>query len=198
MSARSDGEETNLMNEFLSDHARSVLLPDRRCTATSRSTGERCRKSSALGQFVCDQHGAKSPLSIQAAKERMAILVEPAMEVLYRATRSAPPCETCGRSDADRDPTAVRAAQIILDRTGHHPTLALTTAGPAANPYQDLTDDELIEKLEAMLADARERRDADQRRGLPQLLLLDAFEVPEEGDVRSTLPEDAATEPSSD
>lgn len=187
------------MNEFLSDHARSVLLPDRRCTATSRSTGERCGRASALGQFVCDKHGAKAPLSIQAAKERMAILVEPAMEVLYRATRSAPPCEHCGRSDADRDPTAVRAAQIILDRTGHHPTLALTTATSAQNPYEDLTDDQLIEKLEAMLAEACERRDADQQRILPQsgFLLVDAYEVLEEGDdTRSTPPEDATKEPS--
>lgn len=185
------------MSEFLSDHARSVLLPDRRCTATSRSTGERCRKSSALGQFVCDQHGAKSPLSIQAAKERMAILVEPAMEVLYRATRSAPPCEHCGRSDADRDPTAVRAAQIILDRTGHHPTIAVAAASER-NPYEDFTDDQLIEKLEVMLAEARERRDADQQRGLlePEFLLLDAYEVLEDGEKRSTPPEDAAKEPS--
>jgi hypothetical protein len=46
------------------------------------------------------------------------MLVEPALEVLYRATRNAPPCEHCGRSDADRDPTALRAAGMILDRTG--------------------------------------------------------------------------------
>jgi hypothetical protein len=52
------------MHEFLSDHARAVLLPDRRCTATSRSTGERCGRSAALGQFVCDKHGAKAPWSI--------------------------------------------------------------------------------------------------------------------------------------
>lgn len=185
------------MHEFLSDHARSVLLPDRRCTATSRSTGERCGRASALGQFVCDKHGAKAPLSIQAAKERMAILVEPAMEVLYRATRSAPPCATCGRSDADRDPTAVRAAQIILDRSGHHPTLTLE-AGPAPNPYEDLTDDQLIEKLEVMLAEARDLRDADRQRRLaqPEVLLLDAYEVPEDDEIRSIPPEDVAKEPS--
>ena len=109
------------------------------------------------------------------------------MEVLYRATRSAPPCATCGRSDADRDPTAVRAAQIILDRSGYHPRLTLE-AGPAPNPYEDFTDDQLIEKLEAMLAQARDLRDADRQRSLPhpELLLLDACEVPEENDARST------------
>lgn len=185
------------MHEFLSDHARSVLLPDRRCTATSRSTGVRCGRASALGQFVCDKHGAKAPLSIQAAKERMAILVEPAMEVLYRATRSAPPCATCGRSDADRDPTAVRAAQIILDRTGHHPTLTLE-AVPAPNPYRDLTTDQLVEKLEVMLAEARNMRDAELQRSLPQreVLELDAYEVPEGDEIWSIPPQETAKEPS--
>ncbi len=96
-----------------SPHARSVLLGDRQCTAMNRK-GNRCGRASALGQFVCDHHGAKSPLSIQAGKERMATLVEPALDVLYRATRNAPPCEVCGRSDADRDPTAVRAAGMIF------------------------------------------------------------------------------------
>lgn len=119
------------------------------------------------------------------------------MEVLYRATRSAPPCATCGRSDADRDPTAVRAAQIILDRTGHHPALTLE-AGPAPNPYVDLTDDQLIEKLEAMLAEARNLRDADRQRSLPrpEVLLLDAYEVPEGDEIWSTPPQEMTKEPS--
>ena len=58
--------------------------------------------------------------------ERMALLLEPAMEVLFRATRNAEPCPHCGRSDADRDPVAVRAAMAILDRCGFGPTAKLS------------------------------------------------------------------------
>jgi hypothetical protein len=157
------------MEEFLSDHARQVILGDRQCTATSKSTGERCKRSSAIGQFVCDHHGAKAPLSLQAAKERLAILCEPALDVLYRATRAAPACTHCGRSDADRDPTAVRAAIAILDRygLGPHATVALEAA---ANTFADLSTSELIERLESMLAVARQFEQQ-------QLDTLDAYVV---------------------
>jgi hypothetical protein len=63
------------------------------------------------------------------------MLVEPALEVLYRATRNAPPCPVCGRSDADRDPTAVKAAGMILDRTGFHPTLTVQQQPVEAPAY---------------------------------------------------------------
>jgi hypothetical protein len=112
------------MNEFLpSKHARSVLLGDRQCTATNRD-GSRCGRASSVGAFTCDKHGGKAPLSLQAARERLLELAEPAIGALRRVIEShGPPCAACGRSDADRDPTVVRAAQIILDRTGHHPSI---------------------------------------------------------------------------
>jgi hypothetical protein len=140
----------------VSPHARSVLLGDRRCTALNRAGG-RCGRASALGQFVCDHHGAKAPLSIQAGRERMAALVEPAMEVLFRATRNAPPCEVCGRSDSDRDPTAVRAAGMILDRCGYHPKFVVEHERP-----QESTDwvrwmpTDRLEQIAAWMDEARQ------------------------------------------
>ena len=74
-------------------------------------------------------HGGAISALQRAARERLLMLVEPALEVLYRATRSAPPCEHCGRSDADRDPTAVRAAGMILLPPGLHPTLTVEYCG---------------------------------------------------------------------
>jgi hypothetical protein len=114
------------MDDFLSPHAASVLpLGDRRCTATNRA-GQRCGRAAAPFQFVCDKHGAKSPLAQKGAKERMALLLEPALDVLFRATRNAEPCPHCGRSDADRDPVALRAAMAVLDRCGFGPTAKLS------------------------------------------------------------------------
>jgi riboflavin biosynthesis pyrimidine reductase len=80
-----------------------------------------------VAQFVCALHGGKTPLAQQAAREFLDGLREPALEVLYRATRNAPPCEHCGRSDADRDPVAVRAAVEILNRTGFGPHATIDT-----------------------------------------------------------------------
>jgi hypothetical protein len=143
------------MDEFLSPHARAVLLGDRQCTALNRQ-GERCGRSSALGQFVCNAHGAKSPLSMRAGRERLLALAEPALDVLYRATRNAPPCEVCGRSDADRDAVAVRAAGMILDRCGFGPSaeLAVTTV-PTDLPHE--TTAEILARAEMLVGALREQ-----------------------------------------
>lgn len=143
------------MNDLLSPHARSVLLGDRQCTATARN-GERCRRAPIPGGTVCVLHGGRTPLAQQAATEFMASLREPALGVLYRATRNAPPCEHCGRSDADRDPVALKAAIAILDRTGFHPSLAVqvTHEEPHADYVAWIPQDRL-EQMNAWIADAK-------------------------------------------
>lgn len=44
-----------------------------RCRATSRRSGERCRRWPAPGQAVCASHGAKSPQARAKAAERLAV-----------------------------------------------------------------------------------------------------------------------------
>ena len=41
-----------------------------RCTAFSRTSGERCKRHPTPGQHVCASHGAKSPQAIAAARRR--------------------------------------------------------------------------------------------------------------------------------
>ena len=149
----------------LSPHARTVLLGDRQCTARNRE-GERCGRSSALGQFVCSAHGAKSPLSMRAGRERLLALAEPALDVLYRATRNAPPCEHCGRSDADRDPVAVRAAGMILDRCGFGPSaeIAVTTS-PTELTHE--TTAQVLARAEILVSAPREQLEAEAAQQLP-------------------------------
>lgn len=150
------------MNELLSRNARTVLLGDasqRQCTATSRD-GTRCGRASALGQFVCDKHGAKAPLSQQAARERLLMLVEPALAALLRALQTGEPCAHCGRSDADRDPTVIRAATVVLDRSGFHPTLAVEQVAPP-NPFDGADLDALEASALDMLASIRALRGDD-------------------------------------
>ena len=92
------------------------LIPEidrtRQCTATNQN-GQRCKRAPIKGGWVCNHHGGRIPAVRESARHRLLAMVEPAMAVLERATRQAPPCEVCGRSDADRDPVAVRAAGMI-------------------------------------------------------------------------------------
>lgn len=46
------------------------LMDDRRCTATSKRSGERCRKPAIVGGTVCAMHGGKSPAVAAAAEQR--------------------------------------------------------------------------------------------------------------------------------
>jgi len=46
---------------------------ERWCTATSKSTGERCRHYAMHGQLVCRHHGGSSPQAKAKARERLAL-----------------------------------------------------------------------------------------------------------------------------
>ena len=109
------------MDDVIGQRPYARLDGGRQCAAISKSTGERCRRAPIVGGFVCDHHGGKTPAVRASARERLLAMVDPALDALLRALRRAPPCPACGRSDADRDPVVVRAAQIVLDRAGVGP-----------------------------------------------------------------------------
>jgi len=52
---------------------RSDLTDEQRCTATSKTSGERCRLERMAGQRVCWRHGGRSPQAKAAAKRRLAV-----------------------------------------------------------------------------------------------------------------------------
>lgn len=85
--------------------------PERRCTATSAASGERCKRAAIKGGFVCTSHGGASPQVRKKAKERLLELVDPALASLQKVLTD-PNTE---------DSVKVRAALGILDRTGHGP-----------------------------------------------------------------------------
>jgi hypothetical protein len=163
--------------------------------------GNRCGRASALFQFVCDHHGAKAPLSIKAGKERMAALVEPALDVLFRATCNAPPCEVCGRSDADRDPTAVRAAGMILDRCGYHPSLTIQQQPAETVDWARWLTDSECEALSEMIDRAKKRMTdgvlpgeaAEPLQLNASTIDADSFDVPEDDETPNAEPQ--ITEP---
>src|SRR5262245_63610398 len=98
--------------ELMPERVQEALLgPRGQCTAMTSDGAARCKNRALPGAYVCKFHGGNGPLSKEAAIERIKVLIEPALDVLYRATRSAPKCDHCGRSDADRDPVALNAAK---------------------------------------------------------------------------------------
>ena len=150
------------MDDVIGQRAFNKLDAGRQCTATSKQTGERCKRAPIVGGFVCDLHGGKIPAVRKSARERLLAMVDPALDALLRALKTGPPCEHCGRSDADKDPVVIRAAQIVLDRCGYHPTVSIVRA-EAPNPFEDFTVDETVAELERLLDTAKAMRDRQQQ-----------------------------------
>lgn len=160
-----------------------ALHSGRQCTATSKQSGERCKRAPIVGGFVCSIHGGSIPAVKKSARERLLAMVDPALDALLRALHTGPPCAHCGRSDADRDPVVLRAAQVVLDRAGYHPTLAIQQA-TAPNPYENYTPAELADRAEAIAIECRRVANEEAVRLLPDATdavpLDDAFLVPED------------------
>ncbi len=93
-------------------------LDTRRCSATAKASGERCGRAPIPGGNVCAVHGGKAPQVVEMARMRLMEGASLAIDALLRCLTPTPPCPMCGRSDSDRDPATIRAAQIVLDRTG--------------------------------------------------------------------------------
>lgn len=96
----------------------------RRCKAHSSQTGERCKRSAMKGGTVCASHGGRAPQVKKSAKERLAELIEPALAGLHKALES---------NDLG---SIVKASQIVLDRTGFHPTKAVEMSGKDGGPIE--------------------------------------------------------------
>ena len=84
-------------------------------------------------------HGGKAPQVKQNARERLAALAEPAIDALKRALETE-----------DINAT-IRAAQLILDRTGFGPTKAIT--GENGEPLKFTLDVEPIHRIERVVVD---------------------------------------------
>jgi hypothetical protein len=95
-----------------------------RCTAHISDGSRPCERWAINGSNVCGTHGGRAPQVKRSARERLAELVEPALEGLHKALKS-------------KDlPTIVRASQIVLDRCGFHPSRAIELTGKDGGPVE--------------------------------------------------------------
>src|SRR3954454_2149212 len=95
-----------------------------RCTARISDGSRPCARWAINGSTVCATHGGQAPQVQRSAKERLAELVEPALKGLHTALKSG------------EIPSIVKAAQIVLDRTGFHPTQAMELYGKDGGPIE--------------------------------------------------------------
>lgn len=95
------------------------MSPDGRCTATSKTTGDRCGAMAVSGARVCTYHGGGAPQVKRKAQLRLLELVEPAIATLAREMTTA-----------DKSSDRQRAANSILDRAGM-PRTQVVDAGAA-------------------------------------------------------------------
>lgn len=130
----------------------------RQCSRFINRLGRPCHKAPIRGGTVCWKHGGAAPQVQRAAKLRLLDLVDPAIAGLLRALTVKGACDKCGRSD---DPAiVVRAAQIVLDRTGFGPSATVAVEAPppqvteAQGKWPAMTQDQL-EAADALIFAAR-------------------------------------------
>lgn len=171
--------------DILGQSARERLgETSRRCTATNRQ-GERCKRAPIVGGFVCALHGGKAPQVAGAARARLLAIVDPALERLERIVRGAPPCERCGRSDSDLNPSVVKAIQIVLDRArdsagGFGPNARLDVQHSVS--LANLSLEEMAERAQANADRLREMVEQEKRKALPPSTEVVEAELADEDD----------------
>jgi len=101
----------------------------RQCRATSKQTGQQCRRSAIPGGTVCRYHGGAAPQVVQAAMDRLRALQHPAIDRLSSLIKQT-----------EFPSVAYAASRDILDRTMGKPGEHLDVTIGAA--------DELMSRLD--------------------------------------------------
>lgn len=111
---------------------------ENQCTATAKSTGERCQKAAIKGGTVCYHHGGAADQVKRKAQERLDRMAD---EVTADVQDILADLSTL-YDDADTDEKlAIQSAikshwQLILDRTGHGPTETREVTGDEGRPIE--------------------------------------------------------------
>lgn len=116
---------------------------------------DRLQPAVAAAWRLCATHGGRAPQVKKSAKERLAELIEPALEGLHTALKSG------------EIPSIVRAAQVVLDRTRFQPSQAIELYGQNGGPIEIRTETVDAEKLSpeqraTLLSIVRSARNSEQ------------------------------------
>lgn len=138
-----------------------------KCGAPSRLTGFPCSRNVAPGFSTCFLHGAAVPSHKIAAERALVAARLPAIAALASIIHDwgAESCATCGRPNYENAHPVIRAAQIILDRTGMGPRATIEVVRPEGSELDvdAMTDFErerladLLGQLSALKASVKAR-----------------------------------------
>ena len=117
------------------------------CTATAKSTGERCQNPAINGGNVCYQHGGAAPQVQQKAQERLDRMADEVTADVQEIIDDL--VEMYEDADAD-DKLAIQSAikshwVTILDRTGHGPTEKREVTGDSGGPLEIAINETIVE-----------------------------------------------------
>lgn len=120
----------------------------RRCTATARSTGERCKRAAIKGGNVCSMHGGNAPQVQKKAQERLDEMADSTTANIQRDIE-----DLQAEYEAADDPeTKLSIAselrqhwKIILDRTGHGPSEKREVTGDGGGPLSIEFSEEVVQ-----------------------------------------------------
>ena len=93
----------------------------RRCTATAKSTGERCKRAAVKGGNVCSMHGGKAPQVERKAQERLDRMADSTTADMQSIIKDL--ADLYQHADPEDRPEIAKELRknwtAILDRTGH-------------------------------------------------------------------------------
>jgi len=96
----------------------------KQCTATAKTTGNRCQNASMKGTNVCRMHGGQAPQVQKKAQERLDDMADSVTEEMQEKVMDL--AELYENSPPEDKPQIARELRqlwkLILDRTGHGPT----------------------------------------------------------------------------
>lgn len=95
-----------------------------RCTATAKSTGDRCKKDAIPGTNVCHVHGGNASQVRKKAQERLDRMADSTTADMQDIIQDL--ADLYNRAEPERKVEIARELRqnwkAILDRTGHGPT----------------------------------------------------------------------------
>jgi hypothetical protein len=111
----------------------------RQCTANSKQTKQRCKRPPIPGGTVCRFHGGGAPQVQKAAKERIAAMVDPVLELLERDLVHK--IQTARKKGArlSLDKVDYLLMKDILDRAGYKPKFEIDNSREMRLLEEELT-----------------------------------------------------------
>jgi hypothetical protein len=129
-----------------------------------KTNGMPCKRQVAPGFTRCNLHGGANPAAKIKAEQMLAQARLPACEALYDIIEGwqRDRCAVCGypSNDTDMLKTIIRAAQVILDRSGLGPRATLEVAKQTDGDLNlDLLTDEELAEMDGLLAQMKHLKD---------------------------------------